>query len=235
VKILTIDTSSNCSSVALSNGATLLGEYILGEDRSSSGRLPEAIDKLLAAAGLSPDDLDALATSLGPGSFTGVRVGIATVKGLALATGTPTVGFSSLAMLAMNLPHCALQVAPLFDARKSEVYAGLYRCTDAPEALRPDTVVPPEAFLASITEPTVFLGEGAVRYRELIETTLGELAVFPAWHAHLPRAAAGATIALRAAQAGDFTPLALLNPAYLRASEAEIAKRRKEAALSLSA
>lgn len=230
MKILTVDTSTNCSSVALSNGSTLLGESILGEDRSSSGRLPDAIDKLLAAAGLTPDGLDAFATSLGPGSFTGVRVGIAMVKGLALATGKPTLGFSSLAMLAMNLPHCAFQVAPLFDARKQEVYAGLYRVSELAQPLRDDAVLSPKDFLASIDAPTVFLGEGALRYRELIETTLGELAIFPAWHCHLPRAAAGASLALDAAQAGNFIPLPLLNPRYLRASEAEIAKRRREAA-----
>lgn len=230
MKILTIDTSSNCSSVALSDGTVLLGECILGEDRSSSGRLPDAIAKLLAAAGLTPDTLDAFATSLGPGSFTGVRVGIALVKGLALATGKPALGFSSLAMLAMNAPFCSAQVAPLFDARKKEVYAGLYRCGSLAEPIVADAVLPPEEFLAGIAAPTLFIGEGAVRYRELIQATLGELAIFPPWHLNLPRAAAGAALALDAGKRGDFIPLALLNPAYLRASEAEIARRRKQAA-----
>jgi len=228
VKILTIDTSSNCSSVALSDGRSLLGECILGEDRCNSGRLMDAVSSLLKAARLTPEGLDAFAVSLGPGSFTGVRVGIATVKGLALATGKPVVGFSSLAMLAMNLPFSSLPVAPLFDARKSEVYAGLYRCGALPEPLAPDAVLPPASLLAAIDTPTLFVGDGAVRYRELIVSTLGELALFAPWHADLPRAAAGAVIALDAALRGEFTPLCLLNPTYLRASEAELAKRRKE-------
>jgi len=228
VKILTIDTSSNCSSVALSDGTTLLGEFILGEDRCCSGRLLDSVSKLLAAAHLSPAGLDALAVTLGPGSFTGVRVGIATVKGLALATGKPAVGFSTLAMLAMNLPFSSAQVAPMFDARKNEVYAGLYRSLALPEPLCADAVVAPEQFLASIDRPTLFVGEGALRYRDLILSTLGELALFPPWHANLPRAGAGAVIALQAALNGDFIPLALLNPTYLRASEAELAKRRRE-------
>jgi len=230
VKILTIDTSSNCSSVALSDGTTLLGECLLGEDRCHSGRLLESIAGLLAAAKLSAGDLDAFGVSLGPGSFTGVRVGIATVKGLALATGKPAVGFSSLAMLALNLPCSPVQVAALFDARKKEVYAGLYRLGTLPEPLRPDAVLSPERFLAGIGQPTLFLGEGALRYRDLICATLGELALFPPWHAHLPRAGAGAVLALAAARAGNFTPLALLNPTYLRASEAELAKRQRETA-----
>jgi tRNA threonylcarbamoyladenosine biosynthesis protein TsaB len=228
VKILTIDTSSNCSSVALSDGTNLLGECILGEDRCCSGRLLDSVSKLLAAAKLAPAGLDALAVTLGPGSFTGVRVGIATVKGLSLATGKPAIGLSSLAMLAMNLPFCSAQVAPMFDARKNEVYAGLYRCGALPETLSQDAVVAPEQFLASIDRPTLFVGEGAVRYRDLISSTLGELALFPPWHANLPRAGAGAVIALAAGLAGNFTPLALLNPTYLRASEAELAKRRRE-------
>ena len=230
MKILTIDTSSNCSSVALSDGTTLLGECILGEDRCKSGRLLHSVSDLLKAAGLSPDALDAFAVSLGPGSFTGVRVGIATVKGLALATGKPALGFSSLAMLAMNLPFGSAQVAPMFDARKNEVYAGLYRTRALPEELLPDAVVAPEEFLAALDAPTLFVGEGAVRYRDLIQATLGELALFPPWHAHLPRAGAGAVIALQAALEGRFTPLALLNPTYLRVSEAEMAKRRRDAA-----
>lgn len=229
MKVLTIDTSSNCSSVALSDGTSLLGESILGQDRCNSGRLMAAISDLLAAAKLTPEALDAFAVSLGPGSFTGVRVGIATVKGFSIATGKPAVGFSSLAMLAMNLPFSSVQVAPLFDARKGEVYAGLYRCGAQPEAIVPDAVVPPADFLACIDRPTIFLGEGAVRYRELIGSTLGELAIFAPWHLDQPRASAGAVIALDAAMKGEFTPLALLNPTYLRASEAEIAKRKKEA------
>jgi tRNA threonylcarbamoyladenosine biosynthesis protein TsaB len=231
VKILTIDTSSNCSSVALSDGTSLLGECILGADRCNSGRLMDSVSELLRAAKLAPDALDAFAVSLGPGSFTGVRVGIATVKGLALATGKPAVGFSSLAMLAMNLPFASAPVAALFDARKSEVYAGIYRCSSLPEGLVPDAVLPPARFLESIDSPTVFLGEGAVRYRDLIVSALGDLALFPPWHLNLPRASAGAVIALDAALKGDFTPLPLLNPTYLRASEAELAKRRREAAL----
>ena len=228
MKILTVDTSSNCSSVALSDGALLLGECILGEDRCHSGRLLESISQLLAAAALTPDSLDAFAVSLGPGSFTGVRVGIATVKGLAIATGKPVVGFSSLAMLAMNLPFSCAQVAPMFDARKSEVYAALYHCDSLPEPISPDAVLSPERFLAGIDSPTLFLGEGARRYRELIGSTLGDLALFSPWHADLPRASAGAVIALDAALQENFTPLALLNPTYLRASEAELAKRRRE-------
>lgn len=189
-----------------------------------------AIADLLRAAKLTPGELDAFAVSLGPGSFTGVRVGIGTIKGLCLATGKPAIGFSSLAMLALNLPYSTLPVAPMFDARKGELYAALYRVGSLPETIVPDAVLPPQAFLQSIQSPTLFLGEGAVRYRQLIEETLGERALFAPWHLNQPRAAAGAVLALAAALEGNFTPLPLLNPTYLRASEAEIAKQRRQAA-----
>ena len=118
MKILTIDTSTNTCSVALTLDNRLAGEYLLELDRTLTNRLLGCVDLLLSGAGLAVADMDAFAVALGPGAFTGVRVGVATVKGLALAAGKPVVGFSSLAMLAMNLPWSSCQVCPMFDARK---------------------------------------------------------------------------------------------------------------------
>jgi len=229
LKILTFDTSGSSSSVAFSIDTQLVGETVFNGNRCPTGRLLDAATALLDTASLTPRDVDVFGVSLGPGSFTGVRVGIALVKGLALAAGKPAVGFSSLAMLAANLPCCALPVAPMYDARKSEVYAALYDTRSGmPEAVRPDAVLPPAEFLSGITEPTLFLGDGALRYRELIVETLGDLARFAPWTAHLPKASSAALLAHRAAEAGDFIPLPLLNPSYLRLSEAEVAKKRRE-------
>jgi tRNA threonylcarbamoyladenosine biosynthesis protein TsaB len=138
------------------------------------------------------------------------------------------VGFSSLALLAMNLPCTPHLIAPMFDARKSEVYAALYRLAVLPEPVVPDAVLSPARFLSCIDSPTLFLGDGALRYRDLIRSTVGDLALFPPWNADLPRASAGAVIALHAALLQNFTPLAELNPTYLRASEAELARRQRE-------
>lgn len=231
MKILTFDTSGSSSSVALSHGTTLIGESVLTGHRCNTGRLLDAAQSLLVTADLTPAALDAFAVSLGPGSFTGVRVGIALVKGLALAAGKPALGFSSLAMLAANLPLCRYQVAPMLDARKSEVYAAIYRCDSSiPHPILDDAVLPPADFLSAIAEPTVFVGDGALRYRELIVEKVGDLAIFAPWTAHLARASAGALLAHEAALAGSFIPLPLLNPTYLRLSEAEVAKKRREGA-----
>ena len=229
MKILTIDTSTTCCSVALTDGERLVGELLLNADRKLGGRLIGLVDTLLRESGWSTADLDGFGVALGPGSFTGLRVGVATVKGLALATGKPAVGFSSLAMLALNLPWADAPVCSLFDARKGEVYAGLYSCRELPVPLQPDRVLPPEKLLEELDGPTLFVGEGALRYRELIINRLGDRARFAPSHLHPPRAAAGAMLALQALRVGAVPSLAQLNPFYIRPSEAELALQKKRA------
>ncbi|WP_298435511.1 tRNA (adenosine(37)-N6)-threonylcarbamoyltransferase complex dimerization subunit type 1 TsaB [Geobacter sp.] len=229
MRLLTVDTSTSTCSVALTRDGRLAAEYLVDSGRTLTERLLAAIETVLAAGALELAELDGFGVALGPGAFTGVRIGVATVKGLAIATGKPVAGFSSLAMLAMNLPFSPLPVCPLFDARKNEVYAGLYRCDGAiPEPLVPDRVLSPVQLLEEITGPTIFVGDGALRYRDLIETNLHEGAIFAPSYCHLPRAGAGALLALELLRSGEGTPLPLLNPAYLRPSEAELAKIRRE-------
>jgi tRNA threonylcarbamoyladenosine biosynthesis protein TsaB len=155
-------------------------------------------------------------------------VGIAAAKGLALATGRPVTGFSSLAMLAMNLPHAGLPVCPMLDARKSEVYAALYRCGDVPETIIGDLVAKPSDLLENIREETLFLGSGALRYRELIVEKLGAKAHFAPSVCHQPRASAGALLAAELLAKGEVIPARDLVPVYLRLSEAELARRARE-------
>jgi tRNA threonylcarbamoyladenosine biosynthesis protein TsaB len=228
VKILTIDTSTTTNSVAVTVDGHLLAEYLVNPDRNNSSSLMTGLDLVMTSAGLTVDSLDVIGVTLGPGSFTGVRIGIATVKGLALASGKPVVAFSSLAMLAMNLPYAAYPVCPMFDAKKNEVYAALYRCRELPEKLLDECVAPPADLLAQIRVPTLFIGSGALRYRDLIVDTLGEMAIFVPSVCHQPRAAAGAILAADLYSRGEFTsPGDALVPSYLRASEAELARMKK--------
>lgn len=224
MKLLTIDTSTTACSVALSCDGELIAEYLVNQGGTLTSRILGCVDTVLRGVGLAVDDLDGFGVALGPGSFTGLRVGIATVKGLALAAEKPVAGFSSLAMLAMNLPWATHPVCPMFDARKKEVYAGVYECRDLPLALVPDSVVSPAVFLDKITGPAIFIGEGAVRYRELISARLGGKALFAPFTAQLPRASAGALLVADAFARGETVPLELLLPAYIRPSEAELAK-----------
>lgn len=225
MKLLFVDTATSVCSVAIADGQRILAESLINLATPSSSRLSECIGQTVALAGCQLSELDGFGVTIGPGAFTGLRVGISTVKGLALATGKPVVAFSSLAVLAANLPSFVLPVCPLFDARKDEVYAGLYRCAPVPVSLRPDCVMAPTDFIASLTGPTCFVGDGAVRYRTLIEDLLGERAHFaPSW-ANLPRAAAVVTLATAVLEQGGGSSPASLLPVYLRLSEAEIARQ----------
>lgn len=229
MKLLTIDTSTRACSVAITDGERLMGEHLLDLEKTHSSRLLASAMGLLADAGMAISDLDGFGVSLGPGSFTGVRIGVATVIGLALATEKPVAGFSSLAMLAANLPAFPYPVCPMFDARKKEVYTAIYRCNPLPEAVAPDSVLNPASFAAQIGEPTVFIGDGAEAYRDIISSALGDMAIFVPGFCNIPRASAGALLALRCFQRGETIPPDRLLPTYLRASEAEVHKLEREA------
>lgn len=225
MKLLTMDTSTPVCSVALTCGERLVAEQLLNLDTRHSSNLLEAVDTLLKAAGIELADLDGFGVALGPGSFTGVRIAVATAKGLALATGKPVTGFSSLAMLAMNVPLAKYPVCPMFDARKKEVYTGVYRCDGWPEPLVNDCVTSPARLLEGLHGPTIFLGDGALMYRDLISETLGDRAIFAPSTCHYPKASIGALLAKHSFDKGEDISLDRLVPAYIRPSEAELARK----------
>jgi tRNA threonylcarbamoyladenosine biosynthesis protein TsaB len=227
LKILTIDTSTTTCSVALTHGERLVSESLLNLGKTHASRLLSLVDSALGSAGLTVRDLDGIGVALGPGSFTGLRVGISTVKGLALAAEKQVCGFSSLAMLAMNLPWASHPVCPMFDAKKREVYAALYNCRDLPQQLIEDCVAAPGEFLERLDSTTIFVGEGALVYRQLIIDRLGDKAIFAPPPCHLPRASNGAIMARLAFAGGEAITPAQLLPRYIRASEAELAKMKK--------
>ena len=191
---------------------------------STTARLTPYLQALFAESGIVPAELDALAVTVGPGSFTGLRVGMAFVKGLAMALDRSVVPLSSLELLAMNAKENAMPVCAMYDARKSEVYAAVYDFRGSMHMIVPETVIAPAAFIEKITARTLFIGDGAVRYRDLIEQQLGRLAVFGEQAMNEPHAAAGVRLALAGLAAGQALPPAALLPRYLRLPEAEIAR-----------
>lgn len=229
MKILALDTSTSYAAVAVTVGETIAAESIFLADRCLSARLVPEIERLLSIAGLEIADIDIFAAATGPGSFTGVRAGVATAQGLALATGKPCAGFSALAAIAMNFSHASHLVCSMLDARKSEVYAGLYNCSAIiPTPFIEDSVLPPERFLELVREatdqPVIFAGEGAVRYRDTIRSVMGEKALSAPFTHNTGCAASGALLALEAAVKDRLIAPHQLLPVYLRASEAEYAK-----------
>jgi tRNA threonylcarbamoyladenosine biosynthesis protein TsaB len=227
--LLTLDTATGTGSVAVSRGELLLGETILNVHSTHSDRLLPSLHRLLQELDLDLPRIEAFAVVLGPGSFTGLRVGVATVQGLALGSGRPVIGVSSLQTLAMQAPFASLPVCTLLDARKNEVYAGLFHWNgNVAVPLRPEAVLSPDDLLDSLEGETIFVGSGAVAYRTLIVRRLGRLAHFLPWSLNLPRASQAAVLALADWRDGkQLVPLAHLLPRYIRPSEAELLWARR--------
>ena len=198
-----------------------------GETGGHGGRLPGALSALLEEAGLRLADVEGFAVGLGPGSFTGLRIGLATWKGLAYASRRPIAGASSLAAMALaasrGAPADALLV-PLLDARKGEVYAGFFRAAaGGVEPVEPEAALPPDALAARLAGPAgaLVFGEG----REAHAGALATLARPAAPHDVLaPDALEIAALAAPRLAGAGFDALALfaLEPHYVRKSEAEI-------------
>ncbi len=221
--ILALDTATKTASAAL-----LLDDRVLAEGYADLGRHHAAVllpfvQSVLDLAGMTMEEVDLLAGTAGPGSFTGLRIGASTLKGLALATGKPVAAVSTLAALALNAAGSGEAVCPLLDARKGQVYGALYRFDEdgVPRPAIPDATVALESLLALLDEPVVFVGEGAAVYREAIRERLGGKARFlpPPWNGI--RASSVGWLALRHYREGRLADPLTFVPAYLRTSEAE--------------
>ncbi len=225
---LFLETSTGTTGIAVTRDGRTVAESVTDSPgrKQNSWLLPE-IERMLTAASLCLANIDLFACTKGPGAFTGIRTGIATIQGLAFATSKPATGISSLAMLAMNLPHAAFNVCPMLDARKNEVYAGLYRVSELPEPLLQDRAVRPEELLDSIDGDTIFIGDGAVKFHDLIYSRLGNMAHFPPASHNNPRPSSGAWLAEAAFKSGAESAPEKLLPSYLRLSEAEISRQQK--------
>ena len=224
---LAMDTAAGTVGLALLDGEVILAELCLNLGRHHAEVLLPALDRLCSLAGTGIERVDLICCTTGPGSFTGVRMGASTVKGLALATGKPVVGVSTLEALAMNaLPSSAL-ICPMLDARKNQVYAALYRegKKGLPEPVRPEVLTDIQPFLEGLGEDVVFLGDGATRYETLIGETLpGRFVRASGIHQGI-RASAVGLIGLERYNKGDILNSFTFLPRYLRPSEAEVNKQ----------
>jgi tRNA threonylcarbamoyladenosine biosynthesis protein TsaB len=181
-----------------------------------------AIEAVLSIADYGVEDMDGFAVTIGPGSFTGLRIGISTIKGLALAVERPVVGISSLETLAWQCADRDHLICPLLDARKAEVYGATYRFSkDRLEAQATACAMRPELFVRKIKEPCVFIGTGAQLYRQKIENILGNMAHFVPVGQNMIRASSVAFLSLNRFKANDTGGAANLIPYYIRKSDAE--------------
>jgi tRNA threonylcarbamoyladenosine biosynthesis protein TsaB len=216
MRVLAVETSSLAGGVALLDGERLIAEYLLDVSVTHSERLMAAIDHVIGDARWTPGALEGLAVAIGPGSFTGLRIAVSTVKGLAVALGLPIAAVSTLDAMAAALPWAALPVCPVLDARKGEVYVSRYRWDGS--AMRRDwdyLALPPAAVAERLTEPTIVVGDGACAVR-----SAHARAVPPP--RRLPSPACVGALGLDRLRRGDTVGAAELRPLYLRPSEAEL-------------
>lgn len=219
---LSIDTTSSAGSIALVKDGALLAEFLVNCEINHSETIMPAIAAAFDITKCSMEDIDFFAFSVGPGSFTGLRIGAGIVKGFALATGKPVVGVSSLEALARNIPVSAGDVCPMLDAKRDEVYAALYRPSQDMGLVKisGETVVSPGEFLRAIERNTVFLGDGALRYSAMIRDILPGSIVAPESQC-LIRASEVGIMGTEKFRNGEVLDLLTFTPVYLRKSQAE--------------
>jgi tRNA threonylcarbamoyladenosine biosynthesis protein TsaB len=216
--VLALDTTTSSGSCALARDGRVVCEQVNDGPNAHAEHLPGDLMSLLDRAGISLSEIDLFAVATGPGSFTGLRIGIATMQGLAFAEGKPLIGVSGFDALArLGGDH---RVATWVDAWRGEVFGALYE--DGREA-DPPVVGRPETLLESLRgRPTLFVGDGALMHRETILRMMGESARI-ADPAAPPLAGTIAVLAGAEARAGGHPPHAI-RPLYIRRTDAELAQ-----------
>lgn len=224
MKVLGIDTSTSCGSVGLVDDGEVIADYLLNISVTHSERLLGAIELVLKEARCHIENIDGWAIALGPGSFTGLRIGVSTVKGLALATGKPAVGISTLDVLAFQIPTTPHLICPILDARKQEVYTAFYRFEkeNTLKRLSPYQTLRPKDLAKNIKEPTIFLGDGVKTYKNFLKNSLSSLAIFSPACLHFSHGSMVAGLGSDLLREGKSLDLSTLVPIYIRPSEAEI-------------
>ena len=213
--LLAIETATRQLGVAVVDGERTLAAYELLEDYPHAVELPGAVTRVLKAARTSLEALEGIVVDLGPGSFTGLRIGLAFVKALALPAQKPVVGVASLDVLAANVPFAPRPVCPVLDAKQKNVYAALFLTGERQVTKRTDYLLgPAEEILGRFTEPAIFLGDGCGLYRDLIlkHCPKAEFAAPELW---LPRAATLGRLGAARFAEGQRDDPARLVPLYL--------------------
>lgn len=229
MKILSMDSSATVASVALCEDEALLAEYTVNNGNTHSETLLPMVESVLGNFGLTPKDIDLFAVSNGPGSFTGVRIGAATLKGLAFASERPCVGVSTLHALAFNLLGTEGLICPVMNARRSQVYTALFRSDgETLTRLMPDSAMAIselDAILSECGEEVVLVGDGYDVTESGFEKT--KLRYLPERVRH-QSAFSVAEVALKEYREGKTCTDAELCVDYLRPSQAERERAERE-------
>jgi tRNA threonylcarbamoyl adenosine modification protein YeaZ len=235
MKILGLDSSGLVASVAVVCDDNMLGEYTVNYKKTHSQTLLPMLDEVARMIELDLDSIDAIAVAGGPGSFTGLRIGSATAKGLGLALNKPIINVPTVDALAYNLVGHSGVVCPLMDARRSQTYTGLYRFVgnDTMQTVIGQCVVGIDEIVDSVNkygEAVTFLGDGVPVFKAFIEEHMTVEYGFAPAHLNKQRAGAVAVLGAKLYEAGHFQTAEEHAPDYLRLSQAERERAEKETA-----
>ncbi len=220
MKILAVDTSAITCGVAIADNEVLLADLMDESGETHSKHLMNMIKRAFEISGFKPSDMDGFAVTKGPGSFTGLRIGISSVKGLAAATGKPVAGISTLDALAAQVPPTSYLICVMTDARKGEVYSSCYRHIGGivKKESKEDNLLPEKA-IERIHEPCLFAGDGACAYRNIIEEKIGGYAHFLPDAFNTVKASTVAFMGMKKMMDNDMEDAGMLVPFYIRKSD----------------
>ena len=230
MKILAIESSSLVASAAVLEDDIIKAEYVLNNKKTHSQTLLPMIDEVLRHSETEASEVDAVAVSSGPGSFTGLRIGAATAKGIGMALNKPLIAVPTLDMTAYNLYKSPALICPMMDARRNQVYTGFYKNNNSFEVIK-------SAFasdirqvleeLEALGEEVIFLGDGVPVYKAIIEENLACPHYYALVHISRQRASALACLAAVYYRTGKIIAADKLELEYLRKSQAEREQENK--------
>lgn len=225
MNILAVETSSTIAAVSIINKSTILGEYLINNNKTHSQKLLPLIKTLLENINLSLSSIDLYAVSIGPGSFTGLRIGVTTIKSLAFALNKPVIGISTLDALAYNACLSNKIICPMIDARNDQVYTAFYKINgNVPKHItdyRGVTITQLIESCKSLNQEMLFLGDGALLHHNILKNELKHNFEIAPNNLNFPKASSVAALALEKASLGFSDDYFNLAPFYLRKSQAE--------------
>ena len=231
MKILAVDSSGLVASIAIVEDDNLIAEYTVNYKKTHSQTLLPMLDEIVKMTETDLNAIDAIAVAKGPGSCTGLRIGSATVKGLGLALDKPVIGIPTVEGLAMNLYGVESLVCPLMDARRNQVYTGIYRFReDELLVVKDQLAVGIEEIIDALNlfgEQVIFLGDGVPVYCDIIEKKMAVPYTYAPAHLNKQRASALAVRAMEYWKLGQYTSADAFEPEYLRLSQAERERMEK--------
>ncbi len=231
MRILALDSSGLVASVAIVEEDQTLSEYTVNYKKTHSQTLLPMLDEVVRMLELDLGTIDAIAVSGGPGSFTGLRIGSATAKGLGLALGKPLIHVPTVDALAYNMYGAKGLICPIMDARRNQVYTGVYRFEESFEVVDGQMAVDVQELIELLNkkgERVIFSGDGVPVYKEQLTEGLKVPVSFAPAHMNRQRAASVGTLGMEYLKAGKMESAADHRPDYLRVSQAERERAERE-------